>query len=173
MLSNFEKEQIWSVVETAFPGFLEEHKDAMKDYEQKTSSPVMKTIYSTCTGYIYNETNDNVYNMGKTIGIFDNPSTKKALLEACNFYKPDTVNISAIVSFELARRNLFKDKAFQNDVNTAKEKVENLMNEEDFQMYAYNTMLIRKWVDETYEDTIWKDLIYAQIDELEKELNQD
>ena len=42
-----------------------------------------------------------------------------------------------------------------------------------YQGYIIHHLLMKKWVEDTYDETFWKDMIYKEIEKIERELLPD
>ena len=67
---------------------------------------------------------------------------------------------------------MITDKDFQKKILSYKNKFEDSIADKglsSYQGYIIHHLLMKKWVEDTYDETFWKDMIYKEIEKIERE----
>lgn len=175
-LSDFERDEIKNRISGVFkerinePIFQEEYKkctnnqsveytwyalSGYKPSESEVSSPMIKLMIKF---------KENTFEM--------NDITKKALLESCKNRVDGGYVAAAVCAFAMAEKDYIIDKDLQEKILKESENNENYYlskGEEPYENYLINKEMINHWVEEQYTNTIFKQKVFAEIEEIEKE----
>ncbi|MBO7526920.1 MAG: hypothetical protein J6T74_03375 [Clostridia bacterium] len=181
----FEREEMYKMAEEKFDDVYKDNREIQDEYKRIKSSPKLAILWSILTGWKFKE--DEI----KTEGLPPREMLTALMLRMCpeklvlddswksNIMEAlqmktgkDAFNATADCTILIAEKDLVTDKDFQKKILSYKEKFEDSIANNgmsSYQGYIIHHLLMKKWVEDTYDETFWKDMIYKEIEKIERE----
>lgn len=182
---SYEREELYKMAEEKFNDVYKENREIQDEYKRIKSSPKLAILWSILTGWKFKE--DEI----KTEGLPPREMLTALMLRMCpeklvldegwksNIMEAlqmktgkDAFNATADCTILIAEKDLITDKDFQKKILSYKEKFEDSIANNgmsSYQGYIIHHLLMKKWVEDTYDETFWKDMIYKEIEKIERE----
>ena len=181
----YEREELYKMAEEKFNDVYKDNREIQDEYKRIKSSPKLAILWSILTGWKFKE--DEI----KTEGLPPREMLTALMLRMCpeklvldegwksNIMEAlqmktgkDAFNATADCTILIAEKDLITDKDFQKKILSYKEKFEDSIANNgmsSYQGYIIHHLLMKKWVEDTYDETFWKDMIYKEIEKIERE----
>lgn len=181
----YEREELYKMAEEKFNDVYKDNREIQDEYKRIKSSPKLAILWSILTGWKFKE--DEI----KTEGLPPREMLTALMLRMCpeklvldegwksNIMEElqmktgkDAFNATADCTILIAEKDLITDKDFQKKILSYKEKFEDSIANNgmsSYQGYIIHHLLMKKWVEDTYDETFWKDMIYKEIEKIERE----
>ena len=181
----YEREELYKMAEEKFNDVYKDNREIQDEYKRIKSSPKLAILWSILTGWKFKE--DEI----KTEGLPPREMLTALMLRMCpeklvldegwksNIMEAlqmktgkDAFNATADCTILIAEKDLVTDKDFQKKILSYKEKFEDSIANNgmsSYQGYIIHHLLMKKWVEDTYDETFWKDMIYKEIEKIERE----
>lgn len=181
----YEREELYKMAEEKFEDVYKDNREIQDEYKRIKSSPKLAILWSILTGWKFKE--DEI----KTEGLPPREMLTALMLKMCpeklvlddgwksNIMEAiqmktdkDAFNATADCTILIAEKDLITDKDFQKKILSYKEKFEDSIANNgmsSYQGYIIHHLLMKKWVEDTYDETFWKDMIYKEIEKIERE----
>ena len=181
----YEREELYKMAEEKFDDVFKDNREIQDEYKRIKSSPKLAILWSILTGWKFKE--DEI----KTEGLPPREMLTALMLRMCpeklvlddgwksNIMEAlqmktgkDAFNATADCTILIAEKDLITDKDFQKKILSYKEKFEDSIANNgmsSYQGYIIHHLLMKKWVEDTYDETFWKDMIYKEIEKIERE----
>jgi hypothetical protein len=181
----YEREELYKMAEEKFNDVYKDNREIQDEYKRIKSSPKLAILWSILTGWKFKE--DEI----KTEGLPPREMLTALMLKMCpeklvlddgwksNIMEAlqmktgkDAFNATADCTILIAEKDLITDKDFQKKILSYKEKFEDSIANNgmsSYQGYIIHHLLMKKWVEDTYDETFWKDMIYKEIEKIERE----
>lgn len=181
----YEREELYKMAEEKFNDVYKDNREIQDEYKRIKSSPKLAILWSILTGWKFKE--DEI----KTEGLPPREMLTALMLRMCpeklvldegwksNIMEAlqmktgkDAFNATADCTILIAEKDLITDKDFQKKILSYKEKFEDSIANNgmsSYQGYVIHHLLMKKWVEDTYDETFWKDMIYKEIEKIERE----
>lgn len=181
----YEREELYKMAEEKFDDVYKDNREIQDEYKRIKSSPKLSILWSILTGWKFKE--DEI----KTEGLPPREMLTALMLRMCpeklvldegwksNIMEAlqmktakDAFNATADCTILIAEKDLITDKDFQKKILSYKEKFEDSIANNgmsSYQGYIIHHLLMKKWVEDTYDETFWKDMIYKEIEKIERE----
>ena len=181
----FEREEMYKMAGEKFDDVYKDNREIQDEYKRIKSSPKLAILWSILTGWKFKE--DEI----KTEGLPPREMLTALMLRMCpeklvlddswksNIMEAlqmktgkDAFNATADCTILIAEKDLVTDKDFQKKILSYKEKFEDSIANNgmsSYQGYIIHHLLMKKWVEDTYDETFWKDMIYKEIEKIERE----
>ena len=181
----YEREELYKMAEEKFDDVYKDNREIQDEYKRIKSSPKLAILWSILTGWKFKE--DEI----KTEGLPPREMLTALMLRMCpeklvldegwksNIMEAlqmktgkDAFNATADCTILIAEKDLVTDKDFQKKILSYKEKFEDSIANNgmsSYQGYIIHHLLMKKWVEDTYDETFWKDMIYKEIEKIERE----
>ncbi len=181
----YEREELYKMAEEKFDDVYKDNREIQDEYKRIKSSPKLAILWSILTGWKFKE--DEI----KTEGLPPREMLTALMLRMCpeklvlddgwksNIMEAlqmktgkDAFNATADCTILIAEKDLITDKDFQKKILSYKEKFEDSIANNgmsSYQGYIIHHLLMKKWVEDTYDETFWKDMIYKEIEKIERE----
>lgn len=181
----YEREELYKMAEEKFNDVYKDNREIQDEYKRIKSSPKLAILWSILTGWKFKE--DEI----KTEGLPPREMLTVLMLRMCpeklvldegwksNIMESlqmktdkDSFNATADCTILIAEKDLITDKDFQKKILSYKEKFEDSIANNgmsSYQGYIIHHLLMKKWVEDTYDETFWKDMIYKEIEKIERE----
>jgi len=181
----YEREELYKMAEEKFDDVYKDNREIQDEYKRIKSSPKLAILWSILTGWKFKE--DEI----KTEGLPPREMLTALMLKMCpeklvlddgwksNIMEAlqmktgkDAFNATADCTILIAEKDLITDKDFQKKILSYKEKFEDSIANNgmsSYQGYIIHHLLMKKWVEDTYDETFWKDMIYKEIEKIERE----
>jgi hypothetical protein len=182
---SYEREELYKMAEEKFDDVFKDNREIQDEYKRIKSSPKLAILWSILTGWKFKE--DEI----KTEGLPPREMLTALMLKMCpeklvlddgwksNIMEAiqmktdkDAFNATADCTILIAEKDLVTDKDFQKKILSYKEKFEDSIANNgmsSYQGYIIHHLLMKKWVEDTYDETFWKDMIYKEIEKIERE----
>ena len=181
----YEREELYKMAAEKFDDVYKDNREIQDEYKRIKSSPKLAILWSILTGWKFKE--DEI----KTEGLPPREMLTALMLKMCpeklvlddgwksNIMEAlqmktgkDAFNATADCTILIAEKDLITDKDFQKKILSYKEKFEDSIANNgmsSYQGYIIHHLLMKKWVEDTYDETFWKDMIYKEIEKIERE----
>lgn len=181
----YEREELYKMAEEKFDDVYKDNSEIQDEYKRIKSSPKLAILWSILTGWKFK--NEEI----KTEGLPPREMLTALMLKMCpeklvlddgwksNIMEAlqmktgkDAFNATADCTILIAEKDLITDKDFQKKILSYKEKFEDSIANNgmsSYQGYIIHHLLMKKWVEDTYDETFWKDMIYKEIEKIERE----
>ena len=181
----YEREELYKMAAEKFDDVYKDNREIQDEYKRIKSSPKLAILWSILTGWKFKE--DEI----KTEGLPPREMLTALMLRMCpeklvldegwksNIMEAlqmktgkDAFNATADCTILIAEKDLVTDKDFQKKILSYKEKFEDSIANNgmsSYQGYIIHHLLMKKWVEDTYDETFWKDMIYKEIEKIERE----
>lgn len=181
----YEREELYKMAEEKFEDVYKDNREIQDEYKRIKTSPKLAILWSILTGWKFKE--DEI----KTEGLPPREMLTALMLRMCpeklvlddgwksNIMEAlqmktgkDAFNATADCTILIAEKDLITDKDFQKKILSYKEKFEDSIANNgmsSYQGYIIHHLLMKKWVEDTYDETFWKDMIYKEIEKIERE----
>ena len=181
----YERDELYNMAEEKFNDVYKDNREIQDEYKRIKSSPKLAILWSILTGWKFKE--DEI----KTEGLPPREMLTALMLRMCpeklvldegwksNIMEAlqmktgkDAFNATADCTILIAEKDLITDKDFQKKILSYKEKFEDSIANNgmsSYQGYIIHHLLMKKWVEDTYDETFWKDMIYKEIEKIERE----
>lgn len=181
----YEREELYKMAEEKFNDVYKDNREIQDEYKRIKSSPKLSILWSILTGWKFKEDEINIeglppremltalmLKMCPEKLVLDN-DWKRTIMEALEMKTgKDAFNATADCTILIAEKDLITDKDFQKKILLYKEKFEESIANNgmsSYQGYIIHHLLMKKWVEDTYDETFWKDMIYKEIEKIERE----
>ena len=181
----YEREELYKMAEEKFNDVYKDNREIQDEYKRIKSSPKLAILWSILTGWKFKEDEINIeglppremltalmLKMCPEKLVLDN-DWKRNIMEALEMKTgKDAFNATADCTILIAEKDLITDKDFQKKILSYKEKFEDSIANNgmsSYQGYIIHHLLMKKWVEDTYDETFWKDMIYKEIEKIERE----
>lgn len=182
---SYEREELYKMAEEKFNDVYKENREIQDEYKRIKSSPKLAMLWTILTGWKFKEDEINLdglpprekltalmLKMCPEKLVLDS-GWKSNILEAIEMKtEKDAFNATADCTILIAEKDLITDKDFQKKILSYKEKFEDSIANNgmsSYQGYIIHHLLMKKWVEDTYDETFWKDMIYKEIEKIERE----
>lgn len=174
----YERKEIQKLIDDNFDEMYKNTKELQREYKEKTSNKLaLDSLWSNLTGYEFDmsEYKDNsIMKLMKMMDVnpfkLDDYMIEKILSE-CSKHDKQYLNISAMFCFSIAEQDLCQNKDLQKKILKLRDDTDEWYASNGtilYKNYAIYKALFKKYTNETYENTIWKKMIYNEIAEIEK-----
>lgn len=181
----YEREELYKMAAEKFNDVYKENREIQDEYKRIKSSPKLSMLWTILTGWKFKDEEINIdglpprekltalmLKMCPEKMVLDS-GWKSNILEAIEMQtEKDAFNATADCTILIAEKDLITDKDFQKKILSYKNKFEDSIANNgmsSYQGYIIHHLLMKKWVEDTYDETFWKDMIYKEIEKIERE----
>lgn len=181
----FEREEMYKMAAEKFNDVYKDNREIQDEYKRIKTSPKLAILWSILTGWKFKDEEIKIeglppremltalmIKMCPEKLVLDN-DWKRNIMEALEMTTDkDAFNATADCTILIAEKDLITDKDFQKKILSYKDKFEDRIANNgmsSYQGYIVHHLLMKKWVEDTYDETFWKDMIYKEIEKIERE----
>ena len=181
----YEREELYKMAAEGFDNVYKENREIQDEYKRIKSSPKLSMLWTILTGWKFKDEEINLDGLPpreKLTALMLKMCPEKMVLDSgwkSNIMvaiemttDKDAFNATADCTILIAEKDLITDKDFQKKILSYKTKFEDgIANKglRSYQGYIVHHLLMKKWVEDTYDETFWKDMIYKEIEKIERE----
>lgn len=182
---SYEREELFKTAEESFARVYKDNHEFQNEYKRIKSSPKLAMLWTILTGWKFKDDEikiDDLPPREKLTALMLKMCPEKMvldsgwksnILEALDLpTEKDAFNATADCTFLIAEKDLVTDKDFQKKILSYKKKFDDSIANKgmrSYQGYIVHHLLMKKWVEDTYDETFWKDMIYKEIEKIERE----
>lgn len=186
---SYEREELFKTAEESFARVYKDNSEFQNEYKRIKSSPKLAMLWTILTGWKFKDDEikiDDLPPREKLTALMLKMCPEKMVLDSgwkSNILEAldlptdkDAFNATADCTFLIAEKDLVTDKDFQKKILSYKKKFDDSIANKgmrSYQGYIVHHLLMKKWVEDTYDETFWKDMIYKEIEKIERELLPD
>lgn len=181
---SYEREELFKTAEESFARVYKDNREFQNEYKRIKSSPKLAMLWTILTGWKFKDDEikiDDLPPREKLTALMLKMCPEKMVLDSgwkSNILEAldlptdkDAFNATADCTFLIAEKDLVTDKDFQKKILSYKKKFDDSIANKgmrSYQGYIVHHLLMKKWVEDTYDETFWKDMIYKEIEKLKE-----